>query len=84
MIVLGKKSGLQSAELLREENKHTRLQEDAYFATMDSNVSGKGTETVYRDKSGRKIDQKLERIKKREIEEKKAKEDEKFLKWGKG
>ncbi len=51
---------------------------------MDGSVSGRGSGTIYRDKSGKKIDLKLEKIKKREMEEKKAIEDEKYLKWGKG
>eukprot|EP00794_Sanderia_malayensis_P000328 gene328-960_t len=84
IIKTGKTSGLQSADLLREENQRKRVEEDAYFARMENSLSGKGTDTVYRDKSGKRIDPKLERIKKRELEEEKAKEDEKFLKWGKG
>ena len=80
----GKKSGLQSAKSLREENLETKAKEEQEFSRMESSVSGHGAGTVYRDKSGKKIDLKLERIKKREAEAKKAEEDEKFLEWGKG
>lgn len=54
------------------------------FATMDPSISGKGSETVYRDKMGRKKDIKLERIKRREEERKETKENEKFMEWGRG
>lgn len=54
------------------------------FATMDPSISGKGSETVYRDKMGRKKDIKLERIKRREEERKETEENEKFMEWGSG
>ena len=54
------------------------------FAKMDASVSGKGAETVHRDKTGRKRDLKFERLQKREREAKMMQENEKFMEWGKG
>lgn len=81
---LGKKSGLQSAEALREENIQTKHLEDERFALMESSVSGKNATTVYRDKSGKKIDLALEKKKLDEAQRKKAEEDAKHDKLKKG
>ena len=51
---------------------------------MDPSESGRGAETVYRDKEGRRINLKLERLKKMQEENKKMEEEEKFMEWGKG
>lgn len=42
------------------------------------------TDTIFRDKTGRRRDLKEEKRLKKEEEAKKAEEDEKFLEWGKG
>ena len=76
--------GLQSAEVLREENAAARVREQELFQRMDPSESGRGAETVYRDKSGRKINPKLERLKQKQEEEKKLEEQQKFMEWGKG
>lgn len=80
----GKKSGLQSAEVLRQENAEARTREKEKFQAMDPSDSGRGAETVYRDKEGRKINPKLERLKQKQEEEKKLEEKEKFMEWGRG
>ena len=80
----GKKAGLQSAEVLREESAAARTREQEMFRAMDPTESGKGVETVYRDKHGRRINPKLERLKQKEEENKKLEEEEKFMQWGKG
>ena len=54
------------------------------FARMHANATGRGAETVHRDKSGRKRDFKVEEGKKKEDERKKEEENEKFMEWGKG
>ena len=54
------------------------------FSKMDPSVSGKGSETVCRDKMGRKKDIKMDRIKRREEERKEMEENEKFMEWGRG
>ena len=83
-VTAGKKTGLQTADVLREENAETRRREREQFRTMDPSVSGQGAETVYRDKQGRKINPKLEKLKKMQEEKKKMEEEEKFMEWGKG
>ena len=54
------------------------------FSKMDLSVPGKGSETVYRDKMGRKKDIKMDRIKRQEEERKETEENEKFMEWGRG
>ena len=80
----GTKAGLQSAEVLRRENALTRQRQDEAFKRLDPSVSGRGAETVYRDKEGRRVNPKLERLLQRQEEMKKLEEDEKFMEWGKG
>ena len=80
----GKKAGLQDAEVLRQENTAAREREEELFRRMDPGESGRGAETVYRDKEGKKINLKLERLKKMQEEKKKMEEEEKFMQWGKG
>lgn len=81
---IGTKSGLQTAAVLREENRLTREKEKEVFEKMDGEMSGRGAETVFRDKQGRRIDPKLEKIKQRQAEEEQAREQEKYKKWGSG
>lgn len=81
---LERKAGLHSAAELREENKRMKQRENEMFSKMNSSTTGKGAETVHRDKSGRKRDFQVEKAKKREEERKKEEENEKFMKWGKG
>ena len=59
---------------------------DDRFSTskMDRGMSGRGAETVFRDKEGRRIDPKLEKIKQKHAEEEIAKQAEKYKKWGRG
>jgi pre-mRNA-splicing factor CWC26 len=80
----GKKAGLQDAEVLRQENAAAREREAEMFHRMDPSESGLGAETVYRDKEGKRINLKLERLKKMQEENKKMEEEEKFMEWGKG
>ena len=80
----GKKAGLQDAEVLRQENAAAREREAEMFRRMDPSESGRGAETVYRDKEGKRVNLKLERLKKMQEENKKMEEEEKFMEWGKG
>ena len=80
----GTSSGLQSAEVLRRENALAKEREEKLLQEMDSTVSGRGAETVYRNKMGRKVNPKLERLKQLQEEKKKLEEEEKFMEWGKG
>ena len=80
----GVKAGLQSAEVLKQENSLARERQAQFYRSLDLGVSGKHAETVYRDKAGRKIDPKLEKVKKREEERRKMEEDATFMEWGRG
>ncbi|PFX16225.1 BUD13-like [Stylophora pistillata] len=80
----GQKAGLLRGSDLKQENVRKQQREAEMFATMDPSISGKGSETVYRDKMGSKNDMKLERIKRREEERREIEENEKFMEWGRG
>ncbi|XP_072049747.1 uncharacterized protein [Amphiura filiformis] len=81
----GAKAGLQDARTMRNENNATRKRNTEMFSHMTDEMSGKNAETVFRDRSsGRRRDLKMEKIKQREEQQKKAEEDEKFMEWGKG
>ncbi len=54
------------------------------FARMGEENLGVNAETVHRDKAGKRMDPKLEKILRREREQKEAEELEKQAKWGKG
>lgn len=85
VVSTGKKAGLQSASELREENKRRRLAEREQFDNLDKNLSGRGAQTTIRDRtSGKKVDTKMEALKKRETEEENARETEKQALWGRG
>ena len=83
-IMAGRRAGLLSVSDLKRESERKREREAEMFAKMDPSISGKGSETVYRDKMGRKKDIKMDRIKRREEERKEMEDNEKFMKWGRG
>jgi pre-mRNA-splicing factor CWC26 len=58
--------------------------ENEMFARMGEENLGVNAETVHRDKAGKRMDPKLEKILRREREQKEAEELEKQAKWGKG
>ena len=80
----GVKAGLQSAEVLKCENALARERQEQFYKSLESDLSGKHAETVYRDKTGQKIDPKLEKVKQREEERRKMEEDTQFMEWGRG
>ena len=80
----GTKSGLQSAEELKRENALSRRKQEDFYKSLDPETSGRHAETVRRDKTGRKIDPKLEKIEQREKDRLKEEESEKFMQWGRG
>eukprot|EP00850_Spirogloea_muscicola_P004832 SM000021S06465 [mRNA] locus=s21:506858:508728:+ [translate_table: standard] len=77
----GSLAGLRTGRELREEAEEKARQNAARFAQLDSSATGRGAQTVYRDKRGRKLDslEELMRIQ----EGQKAKEPEPLV-WGKG
>ena len=80
----GVKAGLQSAKVLKHENALAREKQEKFYKGLEPDLSGKHAETVYRDKTGHKIDPKLEKVKQREEERKKMEEDTQFMEWGRG
>ena len=81
---LERKSGLHSAAELKRENELSRKRENEMFSRMASSSTGRGAETIHRDKEGRKRDLKIEKAMKKEEERKKLEEDVKVMEWGKG
>ncbi len=80
----GEKAGLQNARVLKEENAVNRQRKEDFFKGLDPSVSGKHAETVYRDKQGKKVDPKLEKLKQKEKKRATEEENEQFMTWGKG
>ena len=80
----GAVAGLSSVEDMRRESAVLRQSRAEVLSGMDPAMSGRGAETVYRDKTGRRIDSKLERLRQREVEKKKEEEMELFMEWGTG
>ncbi|EGT56718.1 hypothetical protein CAEBREN_10888 [Caenorhabditis brenneri] len=82
----GKKSGLQSAKDLKEESDKLKAKNAKMFEDMDTSVSGRFADTVYRQKQtkrkGRDAEEDQE---KKEREAKKTEElKEKYKDWNKG
>ena len=76
ILLTGGRAGLQSGKDVKVQKQQLK--------DIDDSITGKGAETVYRNKDGKKIDQKLENLKKKEEEKKKAEQDEQFYEWGRG
>ena len=80
----GSKAGLQTAKDMKRDLEIEKERRQKQIEGMDDAVSGRNAKTVYRDKTGRKVD--LE-VHKAELAEKKRLKDaeiEAELKWGKG
>ncbi|KAM8795478.1 BUD13 homolog [Eudromia elegans] len=75
------KAGLVSAEVLRREQQELRRLERSNKRLEEESQH---TETVFRDKSGRKRDLAQERLEQRLKEEAQAERDEQYAKWGRG
>ena len=80
----GIKPGLQSAHGLKEEIAAAKIAKEKYYRNLDTNLSGRNAETVYRNKEGKRIDPKMEKVLSKEDQRKKMEEDEKFAQWGRG
>ncbi|CAG8457196.1 1030_t:CDS:2 [Ambispora leptoticha] len=70
-------TGLQSAEKVRKEHELRQKEIKAELERMDPELSGRNAQTVYRDKTGRKIDIAAQRAEER----KRIEEEEKLMKW---
>lgn len=77
--------GLQNAQTFKADMDLKRRHDDAKFATADASLQGAGAATVFRDKSGKKVDMVGEMLKKAEADETRAeKEAEAKYDWGTG
>lgn len=74
----GSKTGLVSADVHREEQELKKRE------TLAFEAESQYAETVFRDKSGRKRNLKLERLEQRRKAEKDSERDELYAQWGKG
>ncbi|XP_076328575.1 uncharacterized protein LOC143234816 isoform X2 [Tachypleus tridentatus] len=83
--LMGLKAGLQDATSLKDEIREFKRHEDEMMKMVGDKMSGKGAETVFRDRAtGKKRDLKEERRKQRQEEQKKSELEEKYMEWGKG
>ncbi|XP_022235517.1 BUD13 homolog isoform X2 [Limulus polyphemus] len=81
----GMKAGLQDATCLKDEIREFKKHEDEMMKMIGDKMSGKGAETIFRDRAtGKKRDLKEEKRKQRQEEQKKAEVEEKYMEWGKG
>ncbi|ORX99468.1 hypothetical protein K493DRAFT_279626 [Basidiobolus meristosporus CBS 931.73] len=80
----GASVGLQSAESLKADLDRRQLEIHKAFNQMDPSVSGQHAETVYRDKSGKKISLSAQRAELANQRRKEEEEQAKLMEWGKG
>ncbi|XP_054448262.1 BUD13 homolog [Pteronotus mesoamericanus] len=76
----GAKTGLVLTDIQREQQELKKRDQE----TMAFEAEFQHAETVFRDKSGRKRDLKLERLEQRRKAEKDSERDELYAQWGKG
>ncbi|KFQ02696.1 BUD13, partial [Haliaeetus albicilla] len=81
VMLSGVKAGLVSADVLRREQQELRRHERN---NKHLEEESRHSETVFRDKSGRKRDLVQERLEQRQKAEAKSERDEQYAKWGKG
>ncbi|NXT82636.1 BUD13 protein, partial [Zapornia atra] len=77
----GVSAGLVSADVLRREQQEMRKHERS---TKRLEEESRHSETVYRDKTGRKRDLVQERLEERRKAEAQSERDEQYAKWGRG
>ncbi|NWX67790.1 BUD13 protein, partial [Alca torda] len=81
VMMSGVKAGLVSADVLRREQQELRRHERN---NKQLEEESRHSETVFRDKSGRKRDLAQEQLEQRQKAEAQSKRDEQYAKWGKG
>uniref|UniRef100_A0A8C4JZC0 BUD13 homolog n=1 Tax=Dromaius novaehollandiae TaxID=8790 RepID=A0A8C4JZC0_DRONO len=81
MMLSGSKAGLVSADVLRREQQELKRHERN---NKHLEEESRHSETVFRDKSGRKRDLAQERLEQKQKAEVKSERDEQYAKWGKG
>jgi pre-mRNA-splicing factor CWC26 len=80
----GSKAGLQNAKEMKKDLELERERKKKEIEMMDHSISGKNAKTVYRDKSGRKVDLAVYKAELAESQRKEEAEIEAQMKWGKG
>ena len=83
-MISGRDPKASGVKLLKRENALARERQEQFYKGLEADLLGKHAETVYRDKTGQKIDPKLEKVKQREEERRKMEEDTQFIEWGRG
>uniref|UniRef100_A0A8C4JZ99 BUD13 homolog n=1 Tax=Dromaius novaehollandiae TaxID=8790 RepID=A0A8C4JZ99_DRONO len=83
MMLSGSKAGLVSADVLRREQQELKRHE-RNNKHLEGREESRHSETVFRDKSGRKRDLAQERLEQKQKAEVKSERDEQYAKWGKG
>eukprot|EP00076_Gallus_gallus_P033445 XP_024998983.1 BUD13 homolog [Gallus gallus] len=77
----GVRAGLVSADVLWREQQELRKQERS---SKHLEEESRHTETIFRDKSGRKRDLVQERLEQQQKDEAKSERDEQYARWGRG
>ncbi|KAJ3041275.1 bud site selection protein [Rhizophlyctis rosea] len=80
----GRAAGLQTGSAIRADALRREADQKALFAKMDHAQSGRHAETVYRDRSGRKVDLAAQKAELAAQRRKREEEEEKQMEWGKG
>lgn len=80
----GSKAGLQNAKEMKKDLEIERERKKKEIEMMDDTISGKNAKTVYRDKSGKKVDLAVFKAGLAEKQRKEEAEIEAQMKWGKG
>ncbi|NXI34863.1 BUD13 protein, partial [Galbula dea] len=81
VMLSGVKAGLVSADVLRKEQQELKRSERS---NKQLEEESRYSQTVFRDKSGRRRDLALERLEQRQKAEAEAERDAQYAKWGKG
>lgn len=77
----GTNAGLRTGRDLKEEIDQKKREESHRFLQMDPSISGRGAETVYRDKQGKRLEGVEEFL---HLQQGQPKPEDKPLEWGKG
>ena len=80
----GQKAGLLTKSEIRKETARAREAERKRLVQLKEEETGQGTETVYRDETGRKVDLKIKRAEEARARKEAIEREERRMEWGKG
>eukprot|EP00968_Pinguiococcus_pyrenoidosus_P017352 scaffold1724_cov246-Pinguiococcus_pyrenoidosus.AAC.24 len=80
----GHRAGLHTADSFKRAEDELRRDKAAKLSRMSDELSGKNSETVYRDRQGRKLDMLSEFMRQQEEKESKREAEREEYEWGKG